>query len=271
MTDPATMNVIYMHSGFNFLSVLPSITYSNVIYQMSPKDEVIFDATMGGQQLDNILKISYSLDPIAKSVLDKRPLSYSYTMGPRGLIHFHDQNGFVRLYIPNTAECKPSKPHTEFPIEGEKVREKCSLREELIRDIHSNGHLGRGKTLEQLTRYYFWPGMTRDVVSYIRGCKACQQNKALSHKRYGMIQPLQVPGRRWATVTMDFITDLPRTATGYDRIFVIVDKYSKRIHLIPCKSTYTAKQYAELFYNEIYRHHGMPIKMVSDRDKTFVS
>ena len=113
--------------------------------------------------------------------------------------------------------------------------------------------------------------MSSDVRSYIRGCRSCQKNKAVTHKRYGMAQPLEVPNRRWKHISMDFIPDLPRTVNGFNSIFVVVDKYSKRAHFIPVKTTYTIGQFAEMFYKEVFRHHGMPRKIISDRDPLWIS
>ena len=70
---------------------------------------------------------------------------------------------------------------------------------------------------------------------------------------------------------MDLITQLPRTRTGYDAIFVVVDKYSKMIHCIPTTTTVTAPQLANLFFREIVRHHGLPTSIISDRDPRFTS
>jgi hypothetical protein len=187
------------------------------------------------------------------------------------LIEYHDVDGAIRIYIPESAVCTPKYVATEFPMPGDNIRKECSLREELIRDIHENGHFGRGRTLESLSRYYYWTGMSKDVQDFVKGCKHCQRNKAKTHKRYGMIQPIPTPLRRWSTVAMDFIPDLPRSHSGYNGILVIIDKTTKRANFIPVKTTYTAERIAEIFYDEIYKHHGMPRTIISDRDKIFRS
>jgi hypothetical protein len=219
----------------------------------------------------NSLIESYKSDAIAQDVINKRPSSANYRMIDE-IIYYYDSAGEIRVYIPSSAVCSLGKTVTEFPIEGETVRKQCSLREELIRDLHtSNGHVGKGKTLELIHRYYYWPGMSADVNSYVKGCHPCQQNKSGTHRPYGLLKPTEIPTKRWAFVGMDFIMDLPRTARGNNAIYVVVDMYSKRAHFIPCKTTVTAGQTAQLFYDNVYKHHGMPLKIISDRDVRFTS
>jgi len=89
------------------------------------------------------------------------------------------------------------------------------------------GHFGQEKTLEIITRDFYWKGLTDWVNDYVRSCTACQQAKAPQHARFGLLNPLQVPYTAWASTSVDFITQLPKSA-GYTQIMVVVDRFTKR-------------------------------------------
>lgn len=146
------------------------------------------------------------------------------------------------------------------------------LREECIESVHSNvlsGHFGTNRTYKKAQEVYFWPKMRDTVETYVRSCDSCQRVKAMRQKPQGKLHPLEIPGRRWESVSMDLITDLPVTQKGYDAIVVFVDRLSKMVHVAPCCKTVTAEQLAEIFEHEVFKHHGIPEAIVSDRDVRF--
>jgi hypothetical protein len=138
-------------------------------------------------------------------------------------------------------------------------------------DIPVGGHVGVTKTTELLTRLYYWPGMHADVKQYVRSCLPCQANKPSPQLPMGLLQPLPVPERRWDSVSMDFIVQLPRTTAGHDAILVCVDRTSKLVHFTPTITDVDAVQIAKLFFESVVRHHGVPTSIVSDRDSRFTS
>jgi hypothetical protein len=106
------------------------------------------------------------------------------------------------------------------------------------------GHFGAKKIEQVLVDHFFWPKMRRDV---------------------------EIPSVPWEDISMDFVLGLPRTKRGRDSIFVMVDRFSKMAHFIPCHKSDDASHIVELFFREIVCLHGVPRTIVSDRDTKFLS
>lgn len=147
-------------------------------------------------------------------------------------------------------------------------------RQQLLAQAHdhpTSGHLGVHKTYELLLRFYYWPRMFHTVHEYVSKCATCNRNKTSNQKPMGHLYPLPLPNHCWEEVSHDLITGLPRTPRGHDAIVVFVDRLSKRIVLAPCSSNITAEQYANLFFTHVFRHFGLPKRLISDRDPRFTS
>ncbi|KAK7379835.1 hypothetical protein VNO78_34255 [Psophocarpus tetragonolobus] len=150
---------------------------------------------------------------------------------------------------------------------------KCSIRELLVSESHEGslmGHFGVQKTLEILQEHFFWPHMKRYVHKFCDHYIVCKKAKS-KVKPHGLYTPLPVPEYPWTDISMDFVLGLPKTKNGKDSVFVIVDRFSKMAHFIPCKKVDDASHVADLFFKEIVRLHGLPRSIVSDRDAKFLS
>ena len=112
--------------------------------------------------------------------------------------------------------------------------------------------------------------MTKDVRNYIRIGAVCQRYKADLSAPGGLLQPLPIPGIVWTDVSMDFIEGLPKSQ-GKDTIFVVVDRLSKYAHFMPLSHPFTAVTVAQLYFDHVFKLHGVPKTMVSDRDRVFLS
>ncbi|MCO5584399.1 hypothetical protein L7F22_038325 [Adiantum nelumboides] len=91
--------------------------------------------------------------------------------------------------------------------------------------------------MKGVERYFYWPRLKKDVEEFVRNCLVCQKVKFDKHKAQGLLQPLTIPTRPWESIAMDFIFDLPRTQSGHDGIWTIIDRFSKQAHFIPVKKT----------------------------------
>ena len=131
------------------------------------------------------------------------------------------------------------------------------------------GHLGVSKTLRNLADVT-WPNKKNMVRQFVQECLTCQQAKTRPHKPYGLLQPLPVPDGRLTDVTMDFVTGLP-PVEGKDAVLVVVDRCTKMAHYIATTTTASAFDTALLYMQHVFKHHGLPLRVVSDRGSVFTS
>jgi len=153
------------------------------------------------------------------------------------------------------------------------VPDHSDLRRQIVALCHDTrvaGHAGRWKTLELVSRNYWWPQMSRYVGKYVSTCDLCLRTKAQRRFPVGELHPLPVPSAPWETISVDFIVELPESS-GHDAVMVVVDSDTKRAHFAPTLTTITASGTARLFLQHVWRHHGLPRKVVSDRGPQFVA
>lgn len=151
-----------------------------------------------------------------------------------------------------------------------------ALRREIVHFIHDAAvadDLGCWKTTELVQRDFWWPGMNVFIKNYVAGCAKCQANKPNTHPTVPPAHPIPHGNSLdpWSVVSMDFITDLP-VSQGYDSILVAVDhNVTKGVIFMPCNKTCTANETADLYQNNVFRHFGLPLKIISDRGPQFAS
>ena len=153
------------------------------------------------------------------------------------------------------------------------VPDSFDLRRRIVALCHDSriaGHAGRWKTLELVSRNYWWPQMSRYIGKYVSTCDLCLRTKTQRRHPVGELHPLPIPDTPWDTISVDFIVELPESA-GHDAVMVVVDSVTKRAHFISTLTTITAAGTARLFVQHVWRHHGLPRKVVSDRGPQFVA
>lgn len=143
----------------------------------------------------------------------------------------------------------------------------------ILQALHSSGvggHSGQLATCKRIKRLFSWPNLKKEVSLFVQSCEICQQAKAEHVRLPGLLQPLPVPDQAWDVVTLDFVEGLPKS-TGYTVILVVVDKLTRYAHVIPLAHPFTAQQVAQAYMNNIFKLHGLPKVIISDRDKIFTS
>lgn len=239
--------------GFDY-EILYTSGRSNVVAdalsRLRQPAEALFAAVSSCQPLLLYqLRQFYATDPIGKNLVEK------FQNTPDQSTQFHIAQGL--LYFRN---------RIFIPME-------TGLHTTLLDEHHSSpsgGHSGIKGTLTCLAASFSWPHMSKDVKNMVCLCHTCQQNKPFNQKPYWLLQPLPIPNKVWEDISMDFITHLPPT-NGKSIIWVVIDILSKYAHFVALPSQFSAVTLAPIFISEIYRLHGMPKSIVSDRDHVFVS
>ena len=132
------------------------------------------------------------------------------------------------------------------------------------------GHPGRAKTFDLMQRQYYWPRFYQFIAKYVKHCHVYARSKTFRQGKTGVLRPLPVPEQRWQDLSVDFVTGLPESK-GIDAIMVVVDRLSKICHFSPCLTTLDVEGLAALFLKDIWRLHGLPRTIISDRGVLFVA
>lgn len=146
----------------------------------------------------------------------------------------------------------------------------------VIQEVHDQpacGHPGIARTCELVRREYYWRGMNATIAQYIRNCYTCQRAKAPRDREHGLLQPLPIPQKRWQDISMDFITGLP-LSDMFDAICVFVDRLTKERHYVPCtagEEGTSSETTADMLVKEVFRLHGLPASIISDRGPQFIA
>ncbi|GJS49821.1 putative reverse transcriptase domain-containing protein [Tanacetum coccineum] len=131
-------------------------------------------------------------------------------------------------------------------------------------------HHGSDKMYHDLKKLYWWPNMKAKIATYVSKCLTCAKVKAEHQPSSLLVQP-EIPQWKWEKITIDFVTKLPKTSTGQDTIWVIVDRLTKSAHFLPMKETDSMEKLTRLYLKEVVSRHGVPVSIIPDRDSIFTS
>nr|GFB15959.1 putative reverse transcriptase domain-containing protein [Tanacetum cinerariifolium] len=149
-----------------------------------------------------------------------------------------------------------------------------NLRTLIMNEAHATRysiHPGADKLYYDLRGFYWWPRMKKDIAMYVTKCLTCSKVKAEHQKPSGLLQQPEIPEWKWENITMDFINKFPRTRSGHDSIWAIVDRLTKSTHFLAVREDYKTKKLARLYINEIIARHDVPVSIISDRISYFTS
>nr|GEW67353.1 putative reverse transcriptase domain-containing protein [Tanacetum cinerariifolium] len=132
-------------------------------------------------------------------------------------------------------------------------------------------HPGSDKMYQDMKLLYWWPNMKTDTTTYVSKCLMCLKVKAKHQKPFGLLVQPEIPQWKWENITMDFVTKLPKTQSGNDTIWVVVDQLTKSAHFLPMKETDHMDKLVRLYLKEVVTRHGIPVLIICDRDPRFTS
>ncbi|KAL3992222.1 crystallin, alpha A [Sarotherodon galilaeus] len=131
-------------------------------------------------------------------------------------------------------------------------------------------HPGGGRTSSLIRRYFWWDSIDKDVKEYVAACSICARNKSNPRHPAGYLQPLSIPRRPWSHISLDFVTCLP-VSSGKTTVLTVIDRFSKAAHFIALDKLPTATETARVLTDHVFRLHGIPTEIVSDRGPQFTS
>jgi hypothetical protein len=190
-----------------------------------------------------------------------------------GLLMFHG-----KIYVPNDRDLQRHiiEQHHDTCI-AEQHHDTCIAEQHhdtCIAEQHHDTciaeHAGRFKTLELVAHNYWWLQMSHYIGIYVKTCDLCNQTKLQHQRPFGELHPSETPAEPWDMISVDFIVELPESH-GYDTIMNVVDSVTKRAHFIPTHTTITAEGAAWLYLREVWKHHGTPRVVLSDRGSQFTA
>lgn len=143
----------------------------------------------------------------------------------------------------------------------------------VLQYIHVNPLAGYSrylKTYQRAKHDFYWKGMKGNIKKLVREFDVCQAIKYETCAPSGLLQPLPIPQQSWVDISIDFIESLPKSK-GYNVILVVVDRFTKYSHFIPLTHPFIASRVVELFMQNVFKLHGLPRSIVSDKDLIFLS
>ncbi|GJW22931.1 hypothetical protein Tco_0033553 [Tanacetum coccineum] len=178
-----------------------------------------------------------------------------------------DLHGMIKNLEPRADGTLCLKNRSWIPLFGD-------LRALIMHESHKSKysiHPGSDKMYQDLKKLYWWPNMKAEIATYVRKCMTCAKVKAEYQKPSGLLVQPKIPEWKWENITMDFVTKLPKTASGQDMIWVIVDRLTKSAHFLPAKENDSMEKLTRQYLKEVVSRHGVPVSIISDRDGRFVS
>jgi hypothetical protein len=220
-----------------------------------------------------------ALSRIPSTALSALTTSTISTTFMEEIVQSYNQDPIIQTLIQELQQSPASHPHYTW-VNGHLNRKgkivvgsNEELRGKIISMFHNStvgGHSGMRVTAKSVGSLFYWRGQQKHIRQHVRECSVCQRNKHENVASPGLLQPLPIPYAPFIHISMDFVEGLPKSE-GKDVILVVVDRFSKYAHCLALSHPYSAPKVVKLFMDNIYKLHGLPASVTSDRDPVFLS
>ncbi|GKD24740.1 putative reverse transcriptase domain-containing protein [Tanacetum coccineum] len=169
--------------------------------------------------------------------------------------------GMIKNLEPRVDEALCLRNRSWIPYFGD-------LRTLIMHESHKSKysiHPRSDKMCQDLKKLYWWPNMKVEIATYVSKCLTCTRVKVECQKLSGLLVQLVIPVWKWENITMDFVTKLPKTPSGQDAIWVIVDRLTKSAHFLPIKETDSMEKLIRQYLKEVVSRHRGPTDGQSER------
>nr|GEU66264.1 putative reverse transcriptase domain-containing protein [Tanacetum cinerariifolium] len=132
-------------------------------------------------------------------------------------------------------------------------------------------HPGSDKMYQDLKKLYWWPNMKAEITTYFSKCLTYARVKVECQKPSGLLVQPVILVWKWENINLDFVTKLPKTSSGQDTIWEIIDRLTKSAYFLPMKETDSMEKLMRQYLKEVVSKHGVLVSIISDRDSKFTS
>nr|GEY44332.1 retrotransposon protein, putative, Ty3-gypsy subclass [Tanacetum cinerariifolium] len=164
--------------------------------------------------------------------------------------------------------------HKSLRVKDKILVAQGDIRTMIMDEAHSTRysiHPRADKMYYDLRDMYWWPRMKKDITTHVSKCLTCSKVKAEHQRPSGLLQQPEITEWKWDKITMDFITKLSRSSSGYDTIWVIVNRLTKSAHFLAIREDYKMEKLSRLYIDEIVARHGVLVSIISDQYGRFTS
>ena len=238
--------------------------------------------------LRDVVKPAEAVSPSSTADTSKEVLNPSTLLPSDMKLEYHDCPDFNKTYKSLVKGDISDPRHKPFklsedkktllwrvsPTEDWRIAVPKALRPQVLKeyhDTHFRAHAGYHKLLAQIREYFYWPNMKTQIQQYTRTCEQCMRSKVPNVGTYGYPHIMEVPDEPFQVISLDLMSGLPRTKNGHDAVVVFTDQLSKYGIILPLRKESSAYDIAQLYYLHVFRHFGLPQRIISDRDKRFMS